>query len=620
MKLLDLHMIGFGKFHDRSITFQDGFNVIYGKNEAGKSTLHTFIRGMLFGIEKNRGRAAKGDVYNKYEPWEGKGSYEGRLRIEVDGTVYRFERSFQKNRKEFTVINETLGVETEPTKAFLDHILDGLSETAYNNTISISQLKSATDGGMVSELKNYIANLNNSGSMALNITKATGFLKTQRKALEVQMVPEAARTYTALLGEIRNTEREIAAPEFENQLSVYHQMRLEVKNTIEEKQQEKESMLQKIARGQQVMESNAFTDQASITNYLAEGRGLYDCYQQEKRICGKKSNKVLFVLSLVFAVLLILGAGAVTYLYVNPTALGIGGQLPPFLNAVLSGIAILFLISAGVISVRMKRHRKLLENHGQSLSRIFAAHLKDETISQKAIEAFEERMSEFLRLSGSIVKSEAGVAALTEEISGLQEKQNNCSETIEKQQRVQWELEKKLEFLAQQKDKAESLKYVLAENDRLREEITAIDLALETMTNLSTSIRDSFGLYLNKTASTLVGGITGGIYNSMSVDENLNIFLNTKTKLVPIEQVSRGTMDQIYLALRLATALLLQNSTDQMPLIFDDSFALYDDERLQTALVWLSQSYKGQIIIFTCHRRESRIMEANHIPHTVISM
>lgn len=54
----------------------------------------------------------------------------------------------------------------EPTKAFVDELLGGLSETVYNNTISISQLKSATEDGMISELKNYIANMNTSGNMA----------------------------------------------------------------------------------------------------------------------------------------------------------------------------------------------------------------------------------------------------------------------------------------------------------------------------------------------------------------------------------------------------------------------------------------------------------------------
>ena len=70
MRLLELHIDGFGKFHDRTISFNDGINIIYGKNEAGKSTLHTFIRGMLFGIERGRGRAAKNDLYTKYEPWK----------------------------------------------------------------------------------------------------------------------------------------------------------------------------------------------------------------------------------------------------------------------------------------------------------------------------------------------------------------------------------------------------------------------------------------------------------------------------------------------------------------------------------------------------------------------
>ena len=98
MRFLDLYISGFGKFHDTAVSFEDGLNVIYGKNEAGKSTIHTFIRGMLFGIERQRGRAARNDIYSKYEPWENSGTYEGQLRLESDdGTIYRIERSFQKN-------------------------------------------------------------------------------------------------------------------------------------------------------------------------------------------------------------------------------------------------------------------------------------------------------------------------------------------------------------------------------------------------------------------------------------------------------------------------------------------------------------------------------------------
>lgn len=104
MRFLDLYISGFGKFHNTSVSFEDGINIVYGKNEAGKSTIHTFIRGMLFGIERQRGRAARTDTYSKYEPWENSGTYEGQLRLESDGIVYRIERSFQKNKKNLSLL------------------------------------------------------------------------------------------------------------------------------------------------------------------------------------------------------------------------------------------------------------------------------------------------------------------------------------------------------------------------------------------------------------------------------------------------------------------------------------------------------------------------------------
>ena len=253
MRFIELQIKGFGKFHDQVISFQDGLNVVYGKNEAGKSTIHTFIRGMLFGIQPQRGRASKNDLYTRFEPWENSGTYEGALRLEQGGHIYRIERSFQKSKKELRVIDETLGKALEPTKALMDQLLCGLSETAYNNTISIGQLKSATEAGMVSELKNYIANMNTTGNMALNITRATDYLKSQKKQLEAQLVPEAARSYTSLLGEIKTLEREISSPEYENQLPAYQQQRAETKKLIEEKQAEKENLLQKAARGRQTL-------------------------------------------------------------------------------------------------------------------------------------------------------------------------------------------------------------------------------------------------------------------------------------------------------------------------------------------------------------------------------
>ena len=144
----------------------------------------------------------------------------------------------------------------------LDKLRCGLSETAYDNTISIGQLKCATDGGMVSELRNYIANLNTSGSIALNITKASAYLKNQRKQLEAHFVPEAAKSYANILGEIRKIEQEISAPEYANHLTARRQEKGQLKNDLDKKQKEKEVLLEKAAKGRQILVNNQFEDQA----------------------------------------------------------------------------------------------------------------------------------------------------------------------------------------------------------------------------------------------------------------------------------------------------------------------------------------------------------------------
>lgn len=611
MRLLELHIDGFGKFHDRTISFNDGINIIYGKNEAGKSTLHTFIRGMLFGIERGRGRAAKNDLYTKYEPWENSGTYEGWLRLEKDGTIYRIERRFRKENKSLKIINETKGLEEEATPAFVSSLLDGLTETMYNNTISIGQLKSATEDGMVTELKNYIANMNTTGNISLNITKATAFLRNQKRSLEAGLIPEASREFTALLAEIRNVEAEIAGPEYENQLAAYQNMRTQVKGLIDNTQAQKKDLDEKLANGKKVLSDNGFTDRTSVDAVSSDAERLYSEYNTLNGECNKKSRKVLSGLT---AVLGIAGLGAAAALgYFNLTA------YLPVCGAAAAAAVIFFIISL-VIRQKDKEYHRMFDNTSSELGALLARHLGDSAVSEDAMNAFRARMGEFSKLCDMVAQSETEIRKFLEDLSNLQTKQAGCSEMIEKQQRTQWELEKKLEHLSNCKNKAKALKRTLAENDRIHDEIVAIDLAQETMADLSSSIRDSFGLYLNKEASQYITGITGGIYDSMSIDENLNVFLNTKTKLVPLENVSSGTMDQVYLALRLAAAKLLQGSGSGFPLIFDDSFTQYDDERLKTALEWLASAYGGQIIIFTCHRREAQMLRARQVEFQLIEM
>ena len=77
--------------------------------------------------------------------------------------------------------------------------------------------------------------------------------------------------------------------------------------------------------------------------------------------------------------------------------------------------------------------------------------------------------------------------------------------------------------------------------------------------------------------------------------------LNTPDKLLTLEQVSYGTMQQVYFALRLASAGLLSGESE-VPVILDEPFAMYDEKRLESALRILSGSAR-QVILFTCQTR-----------------
>ncbi len=94
MQINELLLKNFGKFHDRQIDLEEGINLIHGENESGKSTIHTFIRGMLFGIERGRGRAAQNDTFSIYEPWENPNYYSGILKFQKWRETFPYRKKF----------------------------------------------------------------------------------------------------------------------------------------------------------------------------------------------------------------------------------------------------------------------------------------------------------------------------------------------------------------------------------------------------------------------------------------------------------------------------------------------------------------------------------------------
>ena len=611
MKLLSLHIDGFGKFKNKDLQFADNMNIVYGYNEAGKSTIFMFIEAMFYGLERAKGRASKSDTWTKFKPWGNGDIYGGNLRFSYQDKNYRIERDFTKTATTpFAVVNETDGKNVENPGEFLKEALCGLSQTAYSNTVSISQLKSATDAKMVVELKNYIANMNTTGNMSLNINKASDFLKEKKKAFTASLDPDAAKTYNQNLTEIRALEKKISSPEFSTHLKTLKEADAITEKRIIDLNSQKESLIESIASKRQHLSDLGFNDKKTIIelqNDLNKGYNDYlSAYENEKKSINKVYSTIFLVLSIVSVILAgyIFKTGKSNFL---TTATGISYQFAMVLFIIICLASLIF--ASYIYTVHNKDNRHLTELK-VNLIAIMARVGSFDSITEENIHRANKTLSSKLRIFDEMEADIAKCEALSADIENLRAKKAAYASGIDAKKQNEWELEKLMEKLAQLKEANTSLKNIIAENDKIRFEIDAIDLATETLKNLSQTIKNSFGLYLNKDASELIEGITGGVYDSISIDENFNVFLNTPNRLVPMEQASSGTMDQVYLALRIAAGRLMQGRAKELPFIFDDSFVNYDSIRLRAALLWIANNVPEQIIVFSCHMREAQLMTA----------
>ena len=108
--------------YKRQIYFPEHVQVLYGENEYGKSTIYAFIKAMLFGMERGRGRAAGRDDFSRYEPWENPNYYAGMMRFRCGTRIFRLERSFDRYTKRVSLICENDGEELSVENLSLIHI------------------------------------------------------------------------------------------------------------------------------------------------------------------------------------------------------------------------------------------------------------------------------------------------------------------------------------------------------------------------------------------------------------------------------------------------------------------------------------------------------------------
>ena len=122
-------------------------------------------------------------------------------------------------------------------------------------------------------------------------------------------------------------------------------------------------------------------------------------------------------------------------------------------------------------------------------------------------------------------------------------------------------------------------------------------------------------------ASAYLAEITGGVYSEVEVSRGLRVSVRIpqtgRMDNAPEKTLSQGAVDQIYFALRLALVKSLSQSGEPIPMLLDDPFANYDDERLEHTMRLVKRlSESNQILLFTCREDVVRAAEAAGAPVT----
>ena len=174
-----------------------------------------------------------------------------------------------------------------------------------------------------------------------------------------------------------------------------------------------------------------------------------------------------------------------------------------------------------------------------------------------------------------------------------------------------------LESLVDIEEELQSLKQ---EKEELQQKGENIRRALEYFEIAYNKMKEQITPKFTKELSSVMENISNGKYTNVRINTKGEIIVETDTgKYINLENLSIGTIDQIYLSLRLATIKEITN--ENMPIILDEAFAYYDDERLKNILTYLNSQYNNrQIIIFTCTNREKDILEKSNIKYNYIEL
>lgn len=497
MKIRELYIRNFGKFSEQRFVLRDDMQIFYGENEYGKTTIYAFIKAMLFGMERGRGRAALHDDFSRYEPWNNPNYYAGMMRFSCGGRNFRLERNFDRYARKAVLVCEDDGEELSVEQGDLAMLLDGMTAEAFENTAAICALTGKPGQGLADELANYAANYCGTGSSDVDLSGAKDALKKRRKEID---------------GRIREAERlqDEKRREFELRRGYMEQE----KERLERERQKKQAEAEKLRQNLQF--------------YSAEENRQNNTGAEMAPMLKIAAGIVLMTFGIMLTVLLYKSAGWLP-----------GGSL------VLTGLLLLMWGLLGKKKARTVRSGK-----------------------EDSVQEQRKRL------------------------------QKAAEKLVWEQQRIREEEKQKQIEIGNLEETLEELEEPSEEVIRMRMTLRALKLAEQKLEETAENMAGSFGRQFHNRASEILEAVTDGAYCRLLIEEPLKLTLLKEGRRIPVERVSRGTMEQVYFALRMAALDILYG--DEMPVVLDDAFVYYDEKRLNSTLKWLREQPR-QVIIFSCH-------------------
>ena len=626
MNIKRIKINGFGKLEKKEIQFDKGINVIYGNNEAGKSTLLKFMSSCLYGISKNKNGEAISD-YEKYKPWHNY-DYSGKIEYQMDDShIYEVYRDFnKKNPIIYDENGEDLSNRFNKNKTSgIDFFAEqtGIEKELYLNTAIIQQEKVRLKSSIQNDVINRISNLVNTGDDVISYKETINKLKSEQ--LE-------------LIGSDRTTQKPINRLNSKIDYLLKEKQKLEkYKNsfiTSETKRNELEVRYEKDKRKCYFLklEKENFDKNQKIESELELlnqnkneiENSIKALNKKEHEISNNKKDSKLKTFDIVLSIIIVI-ATILMWIFSDNRALNVT-------LSVISGLVLLIIIFKEINSnMRSKKHIKEVNIYNTNLlteQNILKENL-DNIVQKFNIKAeeydclLEEQFNELKELCQSREELEYVKKihdfSLDEIIDELDNKSNDIYEMDVNIRLLNQDMENSNQKIEQLLQLEEELYNLQEERNELKELNNIYELTKECIEDAYEDTKKNLSPVYKENMSNILMKMSNNKYSRVEINDETILVENENGELVPISLLSTGTIDQIYLALRLS--VINEVTEENLPIFFDETFSYFDDERLENFIKYTYLNYTDtQIFIFTCSKRECAILDKLQIDYNFVNI